>query len=70
MTDAENAEILSETIATVATEPAKVSGDAGSAEQHKLTDLIAADKYVRAKAASRSPRVGLRFVKLIPPGAA
>lgn len=50
--------------------PAKASGDAGSVEQHKLTDQIAADRHLASKKASRSKRRGLILDKLSPPGAA
>ncbi len=49
--------------------PAEVSGDAGTVRQQPLQDLIALDKYLTGKAAARNPRRGLRFTKLIPPGA-
>ena len=49
--------------------PAKVSGDAGSVEQHKLSEQIAADKHLASKEAVTSPKRGLRFNKLVPPGA-
>ena len=52
-----------------ATGPAKASGDTGSVEQHKLTEQIAADKYLASKAAASQPKRGLRFNKLVPPGA-
>ena len=48
--------------------PAKAAGDAGSVEQHKLTDQIGADKYLASKEATKSKRRGLRFNKLVPPG--
>ena len=48
--------------------PAKVSGDAGSVEQHRLSDLIEADRYARGRCAATSPSRGLRITKLIPPG--
>ena len=48
--------------------PAKAAGDAGSVEQHKLPDQIAADKYLAAKEAAKSKQRGLRFNKLVPPG--
>jgi hypothetical protein len=50
--------------------PAKVSGDAGSVEQHKLSEQVAADKYLASKEAAKSKRRGLRFNKFIPPGTA
>ena len=49
--------------------PAKASGDAGSVEQHKLTDQIAADKHLAAKKAVAKPHRGLRFNKIVPPSA-
>jgi hypothetical protein len=50
--------------------PAKAAGDAGSVEQHKLTDQIEADKYLTAKEAAKSKSRGLRFNKVVPPGTA
>jgi hypothetical protein len=49
--------------------PAKASGDAGSVEQHKLTEQIEADRYLSAKEAAKDKRRGLRFNKLVPPAA-
>ena len=63
------AEDLDQTIRDNADGPAKASGDSGSMEQHKLTDQIAADRYLNAKAAAKSKTRGLRFSKLVPPGA-
>jgi hypothetical protein len=50
--------------------PAKVSSDAGSVEQHKLSDQIEADRYLSSKDAAKSKRRGLRFNKFSPPGTA
>ena len=50
--------------------PAKASGDAGSIEQHKLTEQIEADRYLCSKEAAKSKNRGLRFNKLVPPGTA
>ncbi len=58
---------LQETIRESAKAPAKASGDAGSVEQHELTEQIAADKYLASKAAASQPKRGLRFNKLVPP---
>ncbi|HAC89658.1 MAG TPA: hypothetical protein DCF63_03365 [Planctomycetaceae bacterium] len=63
------AEQLDDTIRQNATGPAKAAGDAGSVEQHKLTDQIAADRYLAAKDAAKSKRRGLILNKLVPPGA-
>lgn len=60
---------LDQTIRQNAEGPAKVSGDAGSVEQHDLTDQIAADRYLCTKEAAKSKTRGLRFSKLVPPGA-
>ena len=47
----------------------RATGDEGSVEQHSLPDMIATDKYLATKAAVRLRRRGVRFVRLIPPGA-
>jgi len=60
---------LNDAIQQNAQGPAKASGDAGSVEQHKLTEQIAADRYMASKEATKSPRRGLLFNKLVPPGA-
>ncbi len=64
------AEDLQDTIQENAAGPAKVSGDAGSVEQHSLADQIAADRYLAAKDAAKKKRRGLRFNKIVPPGTA
>jgi len=63
------AEQLDQTIRDNAQGPAKASGDSGSMEQHKLADQIAADRYLNSKDAAKSKTRGLRFTKLVPPGA-
>ncbi len=60
---------LSDKIRVNAEGPAKAAGDSGSIEQHKLPDQIAADKYLASKRAAKSKSRGLRFNKLVPPGA-
>ena len=60
---------LDTTIRENAQGPAKASGDAGSVEQHKLTDQIEADRYLASKTAAKSKRRGLVLNKLVPPGA-
>jgi hypothetical protein len=60
---------LDEAIRTNASGPAKAAGDAGSVEQHKLTDQIEADKYLASKKAAKSKSRGLAFNKFVPPGA-
>lgn len=63
------ADDLEQTIRQNAEGPAKASGDSGSVEQHKLADQIAADRYLCTKEAANSKKRGLRFNKLVPPGA-
>ena len=63
------ADDLERTIRDNADGPAKASGDSGSMEQHKLSDQIAADRYLASKQAAKSRRLGLRFTKIVPPGA-
>lgn len=62
------ADELDDTIRQNAQGPAKASGDAGSVEQHKLSDQIDADKYLASKDAASKKLRGLRFNKLVPPG--
>ncbi len=59
---------LDDTIRQNAQGPARASGDAGSVEQHKLSDQIAADKHLAGKDAVNKKHRGLRFNKLVPPG--
>lgn len=63
------ADELDETIEKNAKGPAKVASDAGSVEQHPLPDQIEADKYLASKEAAKKKQRGLRFNKLVPPGA-
>jgi hypothetical protein len=63
-------ESLEDKIRENAEGPAKAAGDAGSVEQHKLTDQIEADKYLASKKAAKSKSRGLRFNKVVPPGTA
>ena len=60
---------LEDTIRESAQKPAEVSSDAGSVKQHSLKDQIEADRYLTSKEAANSSKRGLRFNKLIPPGA-
>ncbi len=60
---------LDQTIRDNAAGPAKVTGDAGSVEQHPLPEQIEADRYLASKQAAKSKRRGLKFNKLVPPGA-
>jgi len=60
---------LDQALAENAAGPAKASVDGQSVEQHPLPDVIEADRYRESKKASRKPGIGIRFAKLVPPGA-
>jgi len=60
---------MEQTIRENATGPRKASGDAGSVEQHSLADQIAADKHLSGRKAAAGPGLGIRLIKLAPPGA-
>ena len=49
------------------TGPKKVTGDAGSVEQHSLKDQLELDRYLASKDATKNG-VGVRFTKLKPDG--
>ena len=59
---------LDSSIKTNAEGPAKASGDSGSVEQHKLSEQIAADKYLASKKASRAKGLGIKLAKISPGG--
>jgi hypothetical protein len=67
--DSAMADDLESTIRQNAQGPAKAAGDAGSVEQHKLGEQIEADRYLASKEAADQKKRGLRFNKLVPPGA-
>lgn len=69
-TAAENSAAASAALVAALGTPLKVSGDMGSVEQRPAADMIAADRYLAAKAAAANPRRGIRFTKLIPGGTA
>lgn len=60
---------LEQAIRDNASGPAKASGDTGSVEQHKLTDQIAANRFLASKEAAKSKGRGLKFNRFSPPGA-
>jgi hypothetical protein len=63
------ADDLDDQIRDNAAGPAKVSGDAGSVEQHSLADQVEAAKFLAAKEAVKKKHRGLRISRLSPPGA-
>lgn len=62
-------EELEQAIAENARGPSRVAGDSATVEQHRITDQIAADRYLASKKAAKSRTRGLRFSKIVPPGA-
>jgi hypothetical protein len=63
------ADNLKQAIRDNASQPAKASVDGQSVEQHSLKDQIEADRYLASKDAARKPGLGVKFAKLVPPGA-
>lgn len=63
-------ETLTDAIRENAAGPAKASGDSMTVEQHSIQDQIAADRYLASKAAASKPHRGMRFTRIVPPGAA
>lgn len=65
------ADDLESTIEDAAANPASVSVDGQTVQTRSLSELIEADRYLRSKEAAASGKRpgGIRFTKLIPPGA-
>lgn len=57
-------------IRDAATTPQAVTADGVTVTQRPLADQIAADRYLASKAAAKTKTRGLRFTRIIPPGAA
>jgi len=62
------AEDLSTTISENAKGPKRAQGDAGSVEQHPLTEQIEADRHLSSKEAAKKG-LGVKMTKMVPPGA-
>jgi len=63
--------ISDEDIEAAAASPLEVESDGQKVKQQSLKDLLdARDRIDSGTAASASPRRGIRFTKLIPPGTA
>jgi hypothetical protein len=60
---------LENTIETAAENPQSASVDGVTVTQRSLSELIEADKYLQAKKASRRKNRGLRYTRIVPPGA-
>jgi hypothetical protein len=64
---------LNDAILRNAAGPKRVTGDSGSVEQHSLGEQLEAARFLKsaaaaAAAASGNVGLGIRHVKLIPPG--
>ncbi len=62
-------ETVSEAIEENAKGPKRVTVGTETVEQHPIQDQIAADDHATRKAAAARKHFGLRFTKLVPPGA-
>jgi hypothetical protein len=60
---------LSAAIEEAAKSPKRVQIGNQSAEMPSIDEQIKADQYLAAKRAAQRKTLGLRFVKLVPPGA-
>lgn len=60
---------LDEQIAENAAAPKSITIDGETVTEHSLKEQIEADKYLAGKNAAARPHAGLRFTKIIPPGA-
>lgn len=60
---------LESTIETNAEKPVSMSVDGVTVTQRPMSELIAADRYLSAKRASRRRSLGIRFRQVVPPGA-
>jgi hypothetical protein len=68
-TNDENAQAAEDALVAAVAHPKRIRGDAGEVEEHSLDELIAADRHLAGKAAAGNARRGVRFARLIPPGA-
>jgi len=59
----------SSAIRDAAKRPAKASVDGQSVEQHKLREMIEADRYDESKRASRAGGLPVRRSRVVPPAA-
>lgn len=60
---------LSDQIESAASGPKQVTVDGTVVQSHDLAQLVQADQYLAAKAASRKRHRGMRITRMVPPGA-
>jgi hypothetical protein len=63
------ADDLTPAISSGATQPNQAQGDGQMVVQNQLSDMIEADRYLKAAAAAQNKRRGVRFSKILPAGA-
>jgi hypothetical protein len=61
---------LTERIEDAASEPANMVVDGNVTTQRSIDELIKADEYLKANEAANSPKKGLVFGRMKPPGSA
>ena len=64
-----NQSSLDEAIRRAASGPKSAEADGQRVEQHSLSDLVKADRYLASKEAAKSRGGGIRFRKMIHSGA-
>ena len=62
-------ESIEEAIEQNAPGPKRIQVANQSVEQQSIDEQIKADQYLAAKQAAAKPQFGLRFTKIVPPGA-
>ncbi len=60
---------LSESIRSNASAPKRAKTEAGEMEQHSLPDQITADRYLASKQAAGGKGLGVKMLRMVPPGA-
>lgn len=60
---------IADAIQQVALGPKTSSENGRTVTEHDVSQLIAADNHIAAKTAGRRNHMGLRFSKIVPPGA-
>ena len=60
---------ITDRLETLAQKPQIVEADGVKVEQHDLKQIVEADRYLSNRNAASKPHRGLRFSKIVPPGA-
>jgi len=62
-------ETIADAISLLATGPKRTRVKSTEVEEHDIDSLIKADNHLKASSAGNRNHLGLRFTKMIPPGA-